>query len=212
MQPYASQTNTGRNIRALRRAGWRFLLNPVGKNSGGWNPHGLDYAIDNGAWSAFANDEPWDKEPFEELCEKRGDGADFIVVPDVVGQAKATLENANIWLPILDGIGHRRLIAVQDGMVPDDIRAWLSADVGIFVGGTTDWKLESLPMWGVLAASVDCYLHVGRVNTVRRIAMCQDAGADSFDGTSATRYAVNLRRLDGAARQMHMFQPQKETT
>ena len=210
MQPYASQTNTRRNVRAMRRAGWRFLLNPVGKNSGGWNDHGLGSAIDNGAWSAFALDEPWDREPFEELCERFGEGADFIVVPDVVGQARATLDNAEIWLPILEGLGRRRLIAVQDGMVPGDIEAWLSDEVGIFVGGNTDWKLTSMPTWGRLAARVGCYLHIGRVNTVRRIAMCQDAGADSFDGTSATRYAVNLRRLDGAARQMHMFPPSKE--
>ena len=35
-------------------------------------------------------------------------------------------------------------------------------------------------------------LHVGRVNTARRIRLCAEAGVNSFDGTSATMYACTL--------------------
>ena len=45
----------------------------------------------------------------------------------------------------------------------------------------------------------------GRVNTQRRIRLCAAAGADSFDGTSASRYAVTLPGLDSARRQPDLF-------
>jgi hypothetical protein len=60
-------------------------------------------------------------------------------------------------------------------------------------------------MWGSLARRRNCYLHVGRVNSQRRIAICAAAGADSFDGTSVTRYAVTMRPLDAARRQSDLF-------
>lgn len=52
--------------------------------------------------------------------------------------------------------------------------------------------------WGVLARRRNCYFHVGRVNSARRIATCSAAGASSFDGTSVTRFAKTLPRLDAA--------------
>jgi len=33
----------------------------------------------------------------------------------------------------------------------------------------------------IMAVALKCYYHVGRVNTVRRIRRCWQAGADSFD-------------------------------
>jgi hypothetical protein len=59
--------------------------------------------------------------------------------------------------------------------------------------------------WGMLAREHSAYLHIGRVNTARRIRLCADAGADSFDGTSVSRYATTLELLDSARRQTHLF-------
>jgi hypothetical protein len=73
--------------------------------------------------------------------------------------------------------------------------------IGIFVGGSTAWKIESLILWGRFAAIFGCYLHVGRVNTARRIRLCALAGADSFDGSSASRFATTLPLLEAARRQ-----------
>ena len=63
-------------------------------------------------------------------------------------------------------------------------------------------KEGSLPLWGDLAKDIQAYLHVGRVNAARRIALCAAAGADSCDGSSVSRYAVTINRLDAARRQM----------
>jgi hypothetical protein len=90
-------------------------------------------------------------------------------------------------------------------MAPDDVRRLLGARRGIFVGGSTGWKLATARAWGVLAREVGCHLHIARVNTTRRIRLCQDAGADSFDGTSATRFAVTCAPLSAAVAQHHLF-------
>ncbi|ERZ01102.1 hypothetical protein [Pseudomonas aeruginosa] len=83
-------------------------------------------------------------------------------------------------------------------MTPDDVRELLSPAVGIFLGGSTAWKLQTMESWGVLARRRNCYFHVGRVNSARLIAMCSAAGASSFEGTSVMRFTNTLPRLDAA--------------
>ena len=97
------------------------------------------------------------------------------------------------------------LLAVQDGIAPADVEAIVGPDVGIAVGGSTGSKESTCRQWGRLAAEKGAYLHVLRVNTARRIAICADAGAHSFDGTSASRFAKTIRPLDNARRQLSMF-------
>ena len=40
---------------------------------------------------------------------------------------------------------------------------------------------------------------------MRRIRLCQDAGADSFDGTSPVLFPKTLGKLDRERRQGHLF-------
>ena len=97
------------------------------------------------------------------------------------------------------------LLAVQDGIDPCDVRRIVGPEVGIFLGGTTDWKLRTMRAWGQLAQDRGAYFHVARVNSVKRINLCMDAGAHSFDGTSVTRFGKTLRNLDLGRRQGHLF-------
>lgn len=173
MIAYASRTGTRRTVAALRAAGWRILVSAAGK----WKHEGLAYAIDRGA------------------------GADWIAVPDIVAGGASSLEFSLSWLPRLRGVAPL-LLPVQDGMRVEDVTPLVGKDLGLFVGGTTRWKLDSLQQWGVVARARGCHLHVGRVNTARRIALCAAAGAESFDGTSVSRYVVNLPRLENARRQL----------
>ena len=193
---YASRTGTRRNLAALREAGWRLLVTPACPRT-----EGFRYALDNGAWSAHQRGVPWDADAFLQLVAALGLHADFVIIPDIVGQGPASLVRSLTWLPWLIGKTRLLLLPVQDGMTADMVRPYLGATVGLFVGGTTDWKLETLGLWGTLAARVGCYLHVGRVNTQRRIARCHAAGAQSFDGTSVSRYAQTLAELEPARRQ-----------
>lgn len=199
MTPYASRTGTRRNLKALREAGWHLLVSARGV----LRSEGFPYALDNGAWTAFQKGEAFDVPAFETAVAKMGDRARWIVLPDIVGGGLPSLEFSMRWAGQLPSL---ELLAVQDGMEPNHVEGLLGPNRGIFLGGSTEFKLSTMRQWGRVANENGAYFHVGRVNTRKRIRMCKDAGADSFDGTSATRFAVNIPMLTAEVNQMHLFQ------
>jgi hypothetical protein len=206
MTPYATWTGTKRNLKALREADWSILTTPDVLRRNAWRAPLWDdgtpapYVLDNGAWGCHQRGKPFDAAQFERAVAAVGEGARWIVLPDIVGGGEASLEFSLKWI---ERLRHFPLmLAVQDGMTISDVSDIVGYfGMGIFVGGTTDWKLSTLPSWGNLAQRHKVRLHVARVNSVRRIRLCAAAGADSFDGTSATRFSVNVPRLTAAARQ-----------
>lgn len=201
MIAYASRTGTRRNLAALRKAGWRLLVSATGA----LRPEGFRYALDNGAWSAYQQGTPFDEGKFETALNKLGAGADWVTLPDIVAGGMDSLALSLRWRDRVLAASPYALLPVQDGMTIEAVRPCLGPRVGIFVGGSTEWKLATLPLWGALGRELRCWVHVGRVNTQRRITSCALAGATSFDGTSASRYAVTLPRLDGANRQLVLW-------
>jgi hypothetical protein len=200
MRAYTSVTNNKTTLAALHAAGWRLLVSAPDQRQ----PVGFAYAIDNGAWSAHINKKPFDFGAFEASVDALGTGADWVVAPDIVAGGLTSLRLSEAWVPRLLGRVERVLIAVQDGMSPDDVRPMLEArpkDLGIFLGGSTEWKVANIPVWAVLAEEVGCYYHVGRVNTVKRIRMCRYARAHSFDGTSPVKFPKSLPLLDNARKE-----------
>ena len=206
MIPYASHTNGARNLAELRRYGWRLLRTPF---TTGKTNHGFSYALDNGAWRAHQQDIPFDEPAFVDMLGKHAAGSDWIVSPDIVCGGMDSLECSLSWLPRLEIYGRRILIPVQDDMTDEHIMPLVGDGVGIFVGGSTEFKERSLPMWGRVSHETGCILHVGRVNSCRRIALCGAAGATSFDGSGASKFSVTVRKLTFAAMQDDMFSPDK---
>ncbi len=205
MIAYASRTGTRRNLAALRAAGWRLLVSARGV----LRHEGFPYALDNGAWTAFQQGQPFDEAAFVKALRLLGGGADWTVVPDVVAGGAASLDLSLRWMRAVLDESPRGMLAVQDGMTVDDVRGFLGPRVGLFVGGSTPWKLATMAQWTALGRDVGCWVHVARVNSARRIAACMEAGADSFDGSSASRYAVTVRPLDAARKQLALFAPRK---
>lgn len=202
MIPFASRTGTARNLAALREAGWGLLVSAKGV----WRTEGFTlYFIDNGAWTAHQAGEGFDEAAFLGVVSLLGEGAAFVVVPDIVCGGLDSLRLSESWLPRLDHLPGRLLIPVQNGMVPADVSHLLGPRVGIFVGGDTEWKLSTMPRWGVLARERGAHMHVGRVNSARRIRLCALAGAHSFDGSSASIYSKTLPHLDRARRSVLPF-------
>lgn len=197
---YASRTGTRRNLAALRAAGWRLLVSAAGP----LRSEGFPYGLDNGAWSAYSAGRPFDEKLFSTALRKLGRDADWTVIPDVVAGGPASLDLSLRWMRTVLDETPRALLAVQDGMIASDVRGWLGSRVGLFVGGSTAWKERTMQEWGNLGAELGCWVHVGRVNSVRRISMCSAARAHSFDGTSASRFQVTLRKLDQARRQLSL--------
>lgn len=189
MIPYVSRTG-GRNLVPIRKRGWRLLVSAKGVH----RTEGLKYALDNGAWSSFQAGEPFDEGAFLDVVSKLGPGADFVVIPDIVQGGLESLAFSLDWIDDLRALPKsvRLLVAVQDDMTAGDLRPLLDERVGIFVGGSTKWKELSLPTWAELSAERRCYLHVGRVNTMRRIHHCSAHGVDSFDGSGPALFSREM--------------------
>lgn len=204
MIAYASRTGTRRNLAALRNAGWHLIVSAKGV----LRTEGFPYALDNGAWTAFQKGEPFDVMAFEKAVTMLGAGADWIALPDIVMGGIASLDMSVSWLRKLRRRvalkSARYMLVVQNGMETGTMLARVKqivrAGVGIFVGGDTDWKLATVRLWATIAHSFGQICHVGRVNSQKRIEWIGDAGADSFDGSSASRFSKNLLPLDRARR------------
>lgn len=202
---YASRTGTKRNLAAMRAAGWRLLISRAGV----WRTEGFPYALDNGAWSDFQQGKPFDDDAFERLLDRFGEGADWIVLPDIVEGGQRSLDLSRRYLNRVVGLCPITLIAVQDGIEPHDVAAHVNASVGIFLGGSTKWKLARMADWGQFCADQECYYHVARVNTRQRFRMAAASGAHSVDGSSASRYAVTLPKCDSWSRQPDLLKVRK---
>lgn len=200
MIPYASRTGTRRNLALLREAGWRLFVSAKGV----LRTEGFPYALDNGAWTAFTRGEPFDVEAFLRAFEKLGAGADFVIAPDIVAGGRASLDLSLDWLPRLDAA---RLVLVpnQDGLEPEDFSDLVGPRVGVFHGGSTEWKLANMVKWGRWCAERGVYFHVGRVNTAVRYRLAHVSGACSVDGSRASRFAQDIHDLDAWSRQDDLF-------
>lgn len=160
---------------------------------------GCRWAGDNGAYSkkGFAS------KPYRRMLEVMADWQPqclFIVAPDSVGDAEATLKRFRKWEPELHAGGWPVAFVSQDGLAPEVI-PWDSFEC-FFVGGTDDWKL-TVPSVALMAEAKrrGKWLHVGRVNSRPRVLFCHHVGADSFDGTHygfepdrAARWVVPMLR------------------
>ena len=182
----------------MRTAGWRLLISATGVH----RTEGFRYAIDNGAWTAHQQSQAFDEAAFEKIVRALGADADWIAIPDIVMGGLDSLAFSLSWIERLRKItGTRLLLPVQDGMEPKHVEHLIGAEIGIFVGGGDRFKEGTMPLWCALGRSKGATCHIGRVNTTRRIFLCEAAGATSFDGSSVTRFVKNLPKLDGARRQ-----------
>ncbi len=203
---------TGRSVERMYAAGWGLFLTPEGYKKNApqfmrcmrWEPP-MRYAIDNGAWTAHLREEAWDEAPWLSLLEEHGPAADFVVVPDIVAGGDESLARSIQYLPAVHSHAELALIPVQDGMTAPQLRPLLGPRVGLFVGGTTEFKEQTLAAWSALCREKRAWCHVGRVNTVRRTFLCSNALVDSVDGTSAVKFSQTLWPLDAARRQMSML-------
>lgn len=137
-----------------------------------------DYSLDNGAFLGKWTLEKWVK--LLEWAKLSDKDPRWILVPDIVSDRDGTLALWREHSPLAARYGWPLAFAVQDGMTPKDVPA--NAEV-VFVGGSTFWKWQSLPTWCKAFHRV----HVGRVNTYRRLWTCHDNGAESIDGTGWLR-------------------------
>jgi hypothetical protein len=107
----------------------------------------------------------------------------FATAPDVLGDAAATIErSAPFVYKFRAWFGLPPAFVAQDGLEHLDV-PWHWFDV-LFLGGSTPWKLG--PAARMLAAEAKARgkrVHMGRVNSLRRMRYARAIGCDSADGT-----------------------------
>lgn len=174
-------TKTVRRLAATHADRLGMLLTPNNRNSvDSVVSIGLPWCIDNGAYSGF------DEERFLRLVLRAAGqpGLLWIVAPDVVADAAATLGRWSIWRERLAGMP--LAFVGQDGQeerqLPDDAQAF-------FIGGSTAWKLSRAAAdLAMEAKRRGWWVHMGRVNSRKRIHYAISAGCDSIDGSSASMF------------------------
>jgi hypothetical protein len=143
-----------------------------------WNSK-LNFALDNYVYSAWRKKEVWSGDQFKVHLEKvknSGKTPQWVVCPDAVGDSRLSRQKWDEWYPILKSYRWPIAFAVQDGQLIEEVPK--EADV-IFVGGSTEWKRQTIERW--------CYefpqVHIARINTYRWLWHCHKCGAQSIDGT-----------------------------
>ena len=115
----------------------------------------------------------------------------FAVAPDVVGDAAATIGKSLPFLPLIRGLGYPAAFVAQNGQdrlpVP-----WDEFDV-LFNGGDDGWKLgEPMRRLAAEAKARGKWLHMGRVNSLKRMRRARADGYGSCDGTFI-RFGPDIR-------------------
>lgn len=184
--------------RAAQRHGGRIgvLMQPNMGNKAATVEEYPAWAADNGCFSKSAD---FDLGKFLAWLVARQQYAAsclFAVAPDVVGDAKATIERSKNILPVLRALGYKAAFVAQDGLESLPI-PWDTFDV-LFIGGSTEWKLGAAAREIVREAKArGKWVHMGRVNSEKRFRYALSIGCDSADGTFlAFGPDTNMPRLE----------------
>lgn len=146
----------------------------------GKDPFGVEWIADNSVFGGkYPGDEAYltwlDGLSNKHLCR-------FAVAPDVVCDHEATLHRS---LPLLASIRRtsgRVAFVAQNGATPSWV-PWPLFDA-LFLGGDTDWKLGADARDLVRSAKRQGkWVHMGRVNSLKRLRYADAIGCDSADGT-----------------------------
>lgn len=145
---------------------------------------GVEWCADNGVFGAgYPGDAQWWEWLVTHRC--RASSCAFAVAPDVVADAAATLKRSAPWLPRIRRLGYPAALVAQDGLENMQI-PWDDFDV-LFIGGSTAWKLGPAARAIVGEAKHRGKpVHMGRVNSERRLRYAHYIGCDSVDGTFIT--------------------------
>lgn len=139
----------------------------------GKNGIGLGYPGDEG-YLAF----------LRKLADRKADCM-FATAPDVVGDAKATLERSAPMFARIRAEGYKVALVAQDGMEHMEL-PWDEFDA-LFVGGSTEWKMGPAAAKLVRQAKArGKFVHFGRVNSLKRLRYAAELGCDTADGTYLT--------------------------
>lgn len=174
----------------------------------GWTPqkmtpHDAPYFLDNGAYADHFDPKAWVATVERALLEMPR-SPDFLVLPDVYGDAAATIERHREWLyrrPMGVGSGQcMRYWVLQPGLPIDEQFAAIEGCQGVFVGGPKRWKRAFGAQIVAQAQDRDLRTHVGNPGGADGLVWAYRIGFDSADTTTIFQngYWHYLDRLEAA--------------
>ena len=145
--------------------------------------------LDNSAYSNFC------EKLYMKMLDRWSDAiipVEWVTIPDVVGDAVATRD---LWEKWQDKVYLPKAFVAQDGA--EDLQLPWGLFTCLFVGGTTAWKLSACAESLVREAKGrGKIVHMGRVNSQKRLRYAYQIGCDSIDGTGYSKY--NKKELQRA--------------
>lgn len=178
---YFANPSSGKVREAMLNGQLAYIDTPA---QGNRRPEGVKWCADNGCFGkGYPGDEKW----FAWLTKNASAAStcSFATAPDVVGDAAGTLERSAPWLPKIRDLGYPAALVAQDGL-EKLVVPWDDFDV-LFIGGSTEWKLGThAAALAVEAKRQGKAVHMGRVNSLKRMRYADAIGCDSADGTYLT--------------------------
>ena len=151
------------------------------------------FALDNGAFSCWdMRTNEFDEAKWQETLPKwkalirwasPTGMARWAIAPDVPGNATETLKRYKQYHRFVADSEIAPALAVQDGMTVSDVKALSEQPQVICVGGTTEWKWETVELWAKAFPRV----HVLRCNSPEKLYYLEELGVESCDGTGWNR-------------------------
>lgn len=175
---FANPTNRAATNRLVARGLLGYIDTP---NQGNRLAPGVPWCADNGCFGkGFPGYQGWLK-----WLRRRSIAARscwFVTMPDVVGDAEATLARGAPFMPQVRGMGFKVALVAQDGITKTDV-PWDRFDV-LFLGGSDEFKLGAEGEDACAEAlQRGKTVHMGRVNSRIRMLRAQKMGCLSVDGT-----------------------------
>ena len=163
---------------------------------------GKQYGLDNGCFSKFES-KTWRRLLSEAKQQDLINQPEFVCLPDIVGDARRTLELFNMFYEEVKPL--KTCLVLQDGIGNFSID-WHRVDA-VFVGGSDAFKISTEAISACKVAKIlGKWVHVGRVNTVERVKNWINL-ADSIDGSGISKYDY---MLEAVLMQISGDVPQKE--
>ena len=144
----------------------------------------LPIGVDNSAFTCF------DEKRYRGLVSRINCEIEWITLPDVVADAKITTQLFHQWKEQVDQpLAYVGQDGCEDLEIPwDDFECF-------FIGGSTEWKLSQITAILVQEAKKrNKRVHMGRVNSQKRLRYAYQLGVDSVDGSGYSRWKSHLER------------------
>lgn len=178
---YLCNPSTDAVVAQMRRGALGFIDTPAQRQK---RPGVALWCADNGVFGkGFPGEQAWFAWLQRQAAKRDAALCLFAVAPDVVGDHEATLKRSRPWLQPIRELNIPAAFVAQDGMTVDGFDEWELFDV-LFIGGTDAFKLGDEAVALIREAKTrGKRVHMGRVNSRKRMRYCVALDVDTSDGT-----------------------------